>query len=59
MWVCSGVGILCCILVFILGFFHPIGVGIENIPLYEIILIAGILGIGAAPLLILKLVAKR
>ena len=59
MWVCSGVGILCCILVFILGFFPPVGVGIENIPLYEIILIVGILGIGAVPLLILKMVTKR
>lgn len=59
MWLCSGIGIFCCVIVMMLGFLPPIGVGIQNIPFYETTLIGGIVVICTFPFIILKMMKKR
>lgn len=54
MWICSGFGLLSCVVVIGLGFIPPDQVGAENFKFYEACLIGGMLILCTIPFFILK-----
>ncbi len=54
----GGIGILCCLLVIAFGFLPPKQVGIDDITVYEVSLVVGILIMFLIPLIIHKLSSK-
>lgn len=53
MWIIAGIGAVGCLFIFILGFFPPEGVEIENLFTYELFLVGGIIIFCTIPRIIL------
>jgi glutamate:GABA antiporter len=53
-WICGGIGILCCLAAFVVGFIPPIEFKTFNVVIYETILIGGVLLFIVMPFILKK-----